>query len=258
MLPLPYQSLLLFQLHYSIYKLISLSYSSSYLNPFCLSVSCPDHHFLFSIQFFYQSPIPPVYFLYLSNFQQLSPVHSIICFFHIYKAHIYCFSSFNIPFTYCPYYTNCISCSSSSPKSILFLSSILLHFPTLHFLSHVACFTLLYIKSVLPFFSNSSISSHSSSNHFSLAFSVSLLSSLFSFRNLFFPSSSVLLLNFLLSSIFSSISLVTQGFFAILPSSKPISSLITSFIPSLIFFHCSSILVTPSVFILSAIFSPTT
>src|SRR6266576_820560 len=121
MLPLPYQSLLLFQLHYSIYKLISLSYSSSYLNPFCLSVSCPDHHFLFSIQFFYQSPIPPVYFLYLQNFQQLSPVHSIKCLFHIYKAHIYCFSSFNIPFTYCLYYTNCISCSSSSPKSIFFI-----------------------------------------------------------------------------------------------------------------------------------------
>src|SRR6266576_2021949 len=129
MLPLPYQSLLLFQLHYSIYKLISLSYSSSYLNPFCLSVSCPDHHFLFSIQFFYQSPIPPVYFFIFkisNNFLQFTLSNA----FSISIKHI--FIAFPLSIYLSPIVLTTPTASlvpSSSPKSILFRSSILLHFP---------------------------------------------------------------------------------------------------------------------------------
>src|SRR6266576_984028 len=76
--------------------------------------------------------------------------------FELYRSSIYSFHLFATSF--------------SSVIVSPFLSSISHFLPTLHFLSHVVCFTLSYFKSVLPFFSNSSISLHSSSNHFSLAF----------------------------------------------------------------------------------------
>src|SRR4029077_247600 len=73
----------------------------------------------------------------------------------------------------------------------------------------------------LPLLSNSSISSHSLSHNSALAFSVSLLSSLFSCLYFTCPSSVRLLFHFLLSPIFCNISSVTHGFFASFPFLKP-------------------------------------
>src|SRR4029077_5724986 len=73
----------------------------------------------------------------------------------------------------------------------------------------------------LPLLSNSSISSHSLSHHSALAFSVSLLTSLFSCLYLTCLSSVRLLFHFLLSPIFCSISSVPHGFFASFPFLKP-------------------------------------
>src|SRR5207245_8695597 len=62
--------------------------------------------------------------------------------------------------------------------------------------------TFAYTKSDLPLASSSSSSLHSLSHHSSLAFWVSLLSSLFSCLYFFFPYTVFLLFHFLLSSIF--------------------------------------------------------
>src|SRR4029077_9536121 len=85
----------------------------------------------------------------------------------------------------------------------------------------VSCLTFAYIISDLPLLSNSSISSHCLSHHSALAFSVSLLSSLFNCLYLAFPTSVCLLLHFLLSLIFCNMASVTHGFLVRLPFLKP-------------------------------------
>src|SRR5579864_3224471 len=101
----------------------------------------------------------------------------------------------------------------------LILSGSVISFPSLSFINVllptvllflVSCLTFAYTISDLPLLSNSSISSHSQiSHHSALAFSGSLLNSLFSCLYLAFPSSVCLLLHFLLSLIFCNMASVT-------------------------------------------------
>src|SRR5207245_5934482 len=110
-----------------------------------------------------------------------------------------------------------------------------------------------YTKSDLPLASSSSSSLHSLSHHFSLAFWVSLLSSLFSCLYFFFPYTVFLLFHFLLYSIFSSIFCVIHGFFASLPFLIPICTFSLSITSSLILFLLFSTVAPSSHFTRSSI-----
>src|SRR4029077_16348240 len=101
-----------------------------------------------------------------------------------------------------------LSGSVSNLPSLSFIVVLLPAFPLLR----VNFLTFTYTTSDLPLLSNSSISSHSLSHHSALAFSVSLLSSLFSCLYLTCPSSVRLLFHFLLFPIYCNISSVTHGF----------------------------------------------
>lgn len=78
----------------------------------------------------------------------------------------------------------------------------------------VSAFTFWYILSILPAISRCSMPLHWSSQYSSLALSVSLLNSLFSFLYILFPSSALCFFHFRLSSIFLSMESVIYGFFA--------------------------------------------
>src|SRR5207245_10851168 len=123
------------------------------------------------------------------------PLH-YICYFWfsiliIYSISVYSFHLFR---------TSSRSVSNLPVSSLIVMLLLLTCFLAESFL------TFEYTKSDLPLASSSSSSLHSLSHHFSLAFWVSLLSSLFSCLYFFFPCTVFLLFHFLLSSIFSSIS----------------------------------------------------
>src|SRR6476619_5387171 len=85
----------------------------------------------------------------------------------------------------------------------------------------VNCPTFAYTKSGRALRSNSSNSLHSFSHHLSLAWSVSLLSSLFRRRYVLLPSSVFLFFHFLLCCIFSILAVVIHGFWQLFLSSIP-------------------------------------